>query len=68
MLASYPNGLYDQLLDYGWVRIDKVKRISAGNYTSKRKKQLRRIESLYLNYQPPSSSAHHVPSVSLPLA
>jgi len=66
MLASYPNELYDQLLDCGWVRIDKAKCISAGNYTSKRKKQPRRIESLYLNYQPPSSNAHHVPSVSLP--
>jgi len=68
MLASYPNALYDQLLDYGWIRIDKAKCISAGNYTSKRNKQPRRIESLYLNYQPPSSSAHHVPSVSLPLS
>jgi len=68
MLASYPNDLYDQLLDYGWVRIDKVKRICAGNYTSKRKKQPSRIESLYLNYQPPSSSAHHDPTVPLPLA
>jgi DNA adenine methylase len=65
MLASYPNELYDQLLDYGWVRIDKTKCISAGNYTPKRKKQSKRIESLYLNYQPP---AHHVPSVSLPLS
>jgi DNA adenine methylase len=65
MLASYPNALYDQLLDYGWIRIDKTKRICAGNYTSKRKKQLRRIESLYLNYQTP---ARHDSSLSLPLA
>ena len=68
MLASYPNEMYDRLLDCGWVRIDKVRCISAGYYTSKRKKQLRRIESLYLNYQPPSPSAHHVLSVSLPLS
>jgi DNA adenine methylase len=54
MLASYPNELYDQLLDYGWVRIDKMKLISAGNYTRNRKRQPRRIESLYLNYQPPN--------------
>jgi DNA adenine methylase len=68
MLASYPNELYDQLIDCGWIRIDKVKCISAGNYTYKRKKQPRRIESLYLNYQPPSSSARHDSSLSLPLA
>jgi DNA adenine methylase len=55
MLASYPNELYDKLLDCGWVRIDKMKCISAGHYTSKRRKQTRRIESLYLNYQPPAS-------------
>jgi site-specific DNA-adenine methylase len=65
MLASYPNELYDQLLDYGWVRIDKTKYITAGHCSSKQKKRPRRIESLYLNYQPP---ARHVSSVSLPLA
>ena len=65
MLASYPNELYDQLLDYGWVRIDKTKYVRAGNYTSKRKKQSKRIESLYLNYQFPAS---HVASSALPLA
>jgi DNA adenine methylase len=54
MLASYPNELYDRLLDYGWTRIDKTKTISAGHYTSKRKTQTRRIESLYLNYEPPT--------------
>jgi DNA adenine methylase len=65
MLAAYPNELYEQLLDYGWVRIDKTKYVCAGNYTSKRKKQSKRIESLYLNYQPP---ARHVASSALPLA
>jgi len=65
MLASYPNELYDQLLHKGWIRIDKTKRISAGNYSSKRKEQTRRIEALYLNYFPPSS---HVSPSALPLA
>jgi DNA adenine methylase len=65
MLAAYPNELYDQLLDYGWLRIDKTKYVCAGNYTSKRKRQSKRIESLYLNYQPPTS---HVSTQSLPLA
>jgi len=68
MLASYPNELYDQLLEYGWVRIDKTKYISAGHYTSKRRKLSRRIESLYLNYQPPNPPRSHVSTQSLPLA
>jgi DNA adenine methylase len=68
MLASYPNELYDQLLEYGWVRIDKTKYISAGHYTSKRKRQTKRIESLYLNYQPPNQNPSHVSTQSLPLA
>jgi DNA adenine methylase len=63
MLASYPNELYDKLLESGWIRIDKTKYISAGHYTSKRRKQSKRIESLYLNYQPPAS---HVASSALP--
>ena len=63
MLASYPNELYDKLLESSWIRIDKTKHISAGYYTSKRRKQSRRIESLYLNYQPPT---HHVASSALP--
>jgi DNA adenine methylase len=54
MLASYPNELYNQLIDYGWVRLDKTKYICAGHYTTKRRKQTKRMESLYLNYQPPS--------------
>ena len=68
MLASYPNELYDQLLKRGWIRIDKVKHITAGHYTSKRRKLSRRIESLYLNYQPPNPPRSHVASQSLPLA
>ena len=68
MLASYPNELYDQLLEYGWVRIDKTKYISAGHYTSKRKRQTKRIESLYLNYQPPNQNSSHVSTQALPLA
>jgi len=68
MLASYPNALYDQLLRHGWTRIDKVKNIRAGNYTSKRKRQTYRTESLYLNYQPPSPPSSHVSPSALPLS
>jgi DNA adenine methylase len=60
MLASYPNELYDSLLDKGWIRIDKTKQIRAGHYTSKRRKLNTRTESLYLNYHPPLS---HVSAV-----
>jgi len=67
MLASYPNEIYDQLLNHGWARIDKTKCISAGHYTSKRKTQNRRIESLYINYAPPNHTSHVSPS-ALPLA
>jgi len=56
MLASYPNEQYDALLNHGWVRIDKMKAIGAGYYTKLRtiKGAPRRIESLYLNYEPPT--------------
>jgi len=57
MLASYPNPLYDKLIDYGWIRIDKRKTISVGaitkNLINKRGRynvRPNRIESLYLNY------------------
>jgi len=68
MIASYPNDMYNQLLNLGWVRMDKVKRICAGNYSTKRNKQPKRSESLYLNYQPPSLNTTHVATQSLPLA
>jgi len=54
ILASYPNEMYDRLLDFGWVRIDKMKQIVAGSYSAKQKRLSNRLESLYLNYQPPN--------------
>jgi DNA adenine methylase len=69
MMASYPNTIYDKLLDYGWVRVDKEKPIYAGHHASKQRRRLsRRTESLYLNYQPPNTTKHHVSTQSLPLA
>jgi len=67
MLSAYPNEMYDKLLEHGWVRIDKTKFISAGYYTSKRKRRTRRIESLYLNYVPPSQVQTHERTALLPL-
>jgi len=67
MLCSYPNKLYDRLLDYGWRRIDVEKPIYASHHTPNRRNYSRRIESLYLNYQPPSLRTH-VASSALPLA
>jgi DNA adenine methylase len=57
MIASYPNELYDSLLGRGWFRIDKQKvisavRISPGESSPRRPK---RIESVYINYEPPKS-------------
>jgi len=69
MIASYPNELYNKLLDYGWVRIDKVKHVCAGYYTPTKRKQTKRTESLYLNYQLPTFlPSHHVATQSLPLS
>jgi DNA adenine methylase len=68
MLASYPNELYDQLLERGWIRIDKTKCITAGHCMTNRKRLTRRTESLYLNYQPPNPPLPHVASYPLPLA
>jgi DNA adenine methylase len=53
MIASYPNELYDSLLDRGWRRIDKQKVISAVRISPDESgpRRPRRIESVYINYE-----------------